>query len=605
MALTKEEQLLELRVTGLAEIQKAKEAIAAQEKQLLLYHEALQAGVISQTKYEQQVIMTAAATKHYSATIEAHQKHTRDYSQNMMALGYVFNDFFSVTGGIQQRLNAIANNMPMLLAGFGALGGVLGALLPVIGMLGPALWAAMKEWNGSVDHGMSLIDDLKEKIKELEKNPAKLAVDMRRLEDAKEMLDKLQAGIAEFKRVEAERPATEKEAGGVVAEIIREEVGGERATATLREQFTAEKTRGDVTLTRLENEAPQVLAEAQTAEAKARAFVGSDPGTLAARAGEEAVARAKRSRLKDIEQERQKRQIAINDDAEAAGGDLLKRAREGDPLAIEELGNRIEAAGLSETEGGQDSILMEAGANIRNARSNLEIKRKDKIARENWEKEKAEASAAETKRAADEAEQVQRNEADAAQVIAEDRAKQSGIEATRAKHDAQGRTERQRRIKEQVDAASGTELGEQATAAAGIYRAQGGYTDERGRKHKLDEPAQVADLMSQLEKRLQAMNPKADKGETREAALAMANRAFATVDAGKAAGESGAGIASDAVAKYMETIQRTNAEQAAELQRVNALFGSGAAAAEQQRMMMENRFRAQQVQSFSYLGGAW
>ena len=36
----------------------------------------------------------------------------------------------------------------------------------------------------------------------------------------------------------------------------------------------------------------------KAAEAKARAFVGSDPGTLAARAGEEASARAKRARLK-------------------------------------------------------------------------------------------------------------------------------------------------------------------------------------------------------------------------------------------------------------------------------------------------------------------
>ena len=599
--LTKEEQLLELRVTGLADIEKAKKAIRDEEAAIRDAREELRKKTITHADYEAAVKRSAAAVAASNQTIAAAQTQTRDYRQNMMALGYVFNDFFSVTGGIQQRLNAIANNMPMLLAGAGALGGTLGALLPVIGMLAPALFVAFKSWGGDIDVAIGHVERLKATIKEFEKNPPKLAMDMRRLEDAKEMLDEITENLAVLKRWENERPATEKEIGGSVAETLREQVGGPKAKQILLDQMTPGAMASDVELQRLDNLRQEKEAKAAEAQ-KTLDDPSTDPETAIMLPLE--IMDLKKQ-IKGIADKREARRVAIDKEVDNTAGGLLKRAERGEADAVEELGNRIEAAGLSETEGGQDSILMEAGANIRNARSNLEIKRKDKIARENWEKEKAEASAAETKRAADEAEQVQRNEADAAQVIAEDRAKQSGIEATRAKHDAQGRTERQRRIKEQVDAASGTELGEQATAAAGIYRAQGGYTDERGRKHKLDEPAQVADLMSQLEKRLQAMNPKADKGETREAALAMANRAFATVDAGKAAGESGAGIASDAVAKYMETIQRTNAEQAAELQRVNALFGSGAAAAEQQRMMMENRFRAQQVQSFSYMPGAW
>ena len=58
-----------------------------------------------------------------------------DFSQNLTGLGYVVNDFASVQGDLSQRLNAVANNLPMLLAGFGGLGLALSGLVPILGIV--------------------------------------------------------------------------------------------------------------------------------------------------------------------------------------------------------------------------------------------------------------------------------------------------------------------------------------------------------------------------------------------------------------------------------------------------------------------------------------
>ena len=63
-----------------------------------------------------------------------------NYQQRIQGLGYAMNDFTSVQGDMSARLNAISNNMPMLLAGFGGLGLALSAILPTVGII-------IKEWD--------------------------------------------------------------------------------------------------------------------------------------------------------------------------------------------------------------------------------------------------------------------------------------------------------------------------------------------------------------------------------------------------------------------------------------------------------------------------
>lgn len=78
---------------------------------------------------------TADAARTVTVTTAGAGAGVKNYGQNVQALGYALNDFFSVQGGLDQRLNAISNNLPLLLAGFGGIGMALSAIIPVVGVL--------------------------------------------------------------------------------------------------------------------------------------------------------------------------------------------------------------------------------------------------------------------------------------------------------------------------------------------------------------------------------------------------------------------------------------------------------------------------------------
>ena len=140
----------------------------------------------------------AAAAVKVAKTAEQARTASIQYRERIQGLGYAINDFTSVSGDMSQRLNAIANNMPMLLAGFGGLGLALSAILPIVGIV-IKNWDTLKEaFGGTVDHGVSKIDQLKAKIKELEDKPVKIAVDDFELQRAKAEVDAITSAVSAF-----------------------------------------------------------------------------------------------------------------------------------------------------------------------------------------------------------------------------------------------------------------------------------------------------------------------------------------------------------------------------------------------------------------------
>ena len=98
-----------------------------------------------------------------------------NYGQNLQALGFAVNDFFSVSGDLSQRLVSISNNLPMIAAGFGGVGLALGALVPISAQV-------IKHWDElnammtgntfkvpeAADHLIRLTDQLKAVTKQVE-----------------------------------------------------------------------------------------------------------------------------------------------------------------------------------------------------------------------------------------------------------------------------------------------------------------------------------------------------------------------------------------------------------------------------------------------------
>ncbi len=353
MALTKEEQEIALKITNLAELQRLNRELATEEQAIRDVTKALYQGTITQTAYETTVSASVKSIQSHSAAIKILDKQTRDYRQNMMALSYVGNDFLSVQGGIQQRLNAIANNMPMLLAGFGMLGPALSAILPAAGMLIANLDNIKKAmgFDVAVKLAVDAIDRLKNNLKELEDKPVKLSMDVTAIKQAQGLVEKFQENLANFRQAEEMRTARQEKAASDTKRILAE-ANAPKTFGKLRDAEAKRIEAGDSTLGQLDK---------QTAESKikAGAFAKMQAANLDpdAAIGLELAKKEAEAETKRLEDERRKRLIQIRDpkqgDAAAAVGERITAAEKGDvkPLAdmLEKGGFRQQAADIRAT----------------------------------------------------------------------------------------------------------------------------------------------------------------------------------------------------------------------------------------------------------------
>ena len=187
------------------------------------------------------------------------------YRQRMTGLSYSLNDFFGVSGDLSQRLNAIANNLPMLLAGFGGIGLAVSGLVPIFalairnwdvfgskiegvlaGIVGSENWELIKKrihdaFAGSVKEAVDRVDALKAKIKELEEKPNKVVMDFVELTEARKEADRLAEGLKLIERLRKHQTEQEKESGETAEKAITESAAGpEKITRDLTEQFRRE-----------------------------------------------------------------------------------------------------------------------------------------------------------------------------------------------------------------------------------------------------------------------------------------------------------------------------------------------------------------------------
>lgn len=290
---------------------------------------------------------------HVTTTAGKTQTASKGLSQNMTGLSYAFNDFFGASGDISQRLNAIANNLPMLLAGFGGLGLALSALVPVIALVIRNWELFSKAFGAGVESIKDQVTTLKDRIKELEDKPVKLTVDVLELEDAQQKLDILKKGLAAFEAAQQTRTTPQKESGQEVASILAEESpGGEGATAAaIRAQLAHEK---------LAPHAEEFSKLRKTADEEAlRAEQASAAGAVENAAQAAAVALAARERIASIEK-------AASDDAKAEAGTMLDNAKKGDVAAQRALAENLRKVGrrkLAESiEGASPDALAAAHA---------------------------------------------------------------------------------------------------------------------------------------------------------------------------------------------------------------------------------------------------
>ena len=261
------------------------------------------------------------------------------YRENFTGLSYVMNDFLSVQGSMQQRFNAIANNMPMLLSGFGGLGLALSALIP----LGSAIASMLQNMTTGSEESEKALKKLEEQVK---------------------------AGLKAFEQFSGLKPPAILESGRRTSQVLAE-AGGDQLAADLAKQQLERSA--DPRIADLKRQVEQLRAEAQQ-----QSELGG---------AEQAV---QTSRQADETQKQLDAVLAeVRDKAKVVIGDLFTRATGGDVAAQQELGTRIRRLGRGDV---ADQLLQAQPGAIENQR------RAEEAAKE---REKQEAEAAREKERAD------------------------------------------------------------------------------------------------------------------------------------------------------------------------------------------------------------
>lgn len=306
--MTTEEHQLVVRVLGQAEVERLKNEIEKEEHAIRSAKAALDANALSHADYAAALEKSTGAIVKHKAGVESLSAGFKNYNQNITAAGYAVNDFFSVSGNLDQRLNAIANNLPGVFAGFGGLGLALGAIVPILAVL-VRNWDSLGEAFGGGGNkipeaatalgrlGEALkdtgkeIDDLKKKQSlsndELAKYNA-LSERQVELEKAKTEELKKQKELAAYKEIQpAAQTADEKAGAKGITSLISTDKENLEGTVTegLRQGASSEYIRLQQLANRQNNGSEEQKATmAEMKRMKGR--MGDDPAAFEANANE-------------------------------------------------------------------------------------------------------------------------------------------------------------------------------------------------------------------------------------------------------------------------------------------------------------------------------
>lgn len=405
MPLTNEEQKLILTIVGKADIRDLNDELGREQRNVIALTELLRAGGIQQDAYNLTVSASAQNITRLNTNIQAIEKSTHNWSVNAMGLSYALNDVFSAGGGVEQKIMSMANNMPMLLAGFGGWGLALSAIIPMMTALGPLIREAYKAWAGD-DHtkAVAALDKLKEKIKEIEKSPIKFAVDQHQLDVLKAQMDEMTKGQAGAKAFGELTDDFEQASGGAVRKAIGNAEGGSagvkrKVLADLVKQFEAD----DTTLNDLLGKAAQADAKAQAARKMLDSGILPNEEAVSAALAEEQRAKDEAKTARD---EASSRRLGVGKNAENELGKLYSGATAGDADAQSRLVDLLHKTGQSGLANKIEENGPERFRNANEAAKQNQQAKDDKAAKETLEaNDKTKRDAENEKQRAHQAEQ--------------------------------------------------------------------------------------------------------------------------------------------------------------------------------------------------------
>lgn len=285
---------------------------------------------------------------------------TSALNMRIIAGTYAIQDFASAQGSLAQRIQSVSNNIPGIIGGFSAWGAALGATAAVGAVLiqnSDGIAKSLGLVGDAADQSKSKLEALKDKIKELEEKPHKLAVDLVDLENARKEVDRIQAALAAVEKLRNSRGVYERESGQQIDSMFAEAPGGgEGVRVDLRKQFIEEAKANSGELARARQRQSDLVKEAtQTRAAAAGLEAAGSPGAATLRAKADALDA-------QAEKARQAAELATHKaigTADTAMGDLLKRATEGrGPEQVEaqqQLAGRLRRAGRGELAAGVEA----------------------------------------------------------------------------------------------------------------------------------------------------------------------------------------------------------------------------------------------------------
>lgn len=339
-------QNLIINVQGRDDILQLREAIAQEEAALVRSVAAYGAHSAAAKANAQTIQVLQADLKKTEAQVHSTTTNIKGYGQAALTASYAFQDFTSVQGSFSQKLASVQNNLPSLIMQIGGPGmaGLAGAISIVsvgIGMAVPELQKLAKNYGligDEASKATSLIAKLEARIKELEKQPVKLGVDLLELDQAKIKLEQLRRDQAAFSALRDGKTTFEKEAGAQFRDNF-DEMGkaGIDAKNAIASQIAVEANESSPTL----NAIPKVKEDIKAAEdAVANAF------DAASRRQAQTQLDQLNARLAQLRKDAPGVFKANREAAEAKTGGLFSGAFAGnDKGAREELLRRLRAAG--------------------------------------------------------------------------------------------------------------------------------------------------------------------------------------------------------------------------------------------------------------------
>jgi hypothetical protein len=274
---TTEEQELILRVQGTIALEQLNKELAKEDQLLRATIQAGAAAAGGQAAYDAAIAKSAAAMVNLNKEIVKTQGATKGYQQNITGLGYAMNDFLSVSGGLDQRLNAIANNLPMLFAGMGGLGLALSGIVPIVA----ALYKNWDSLNAALTGGGRTIPESTDAVKRLDAELKKVGESLTTLREKQSLtnfelmdfnkLSKEELDLQRQRNDELERRKNLEAVTGIVGkerqeraagfkEAVAEAGGGETAISDLKAAL--ERLNPDQTMVEIAKKADQLMSEA-------------------------------------------------------------------------------------------------------------------------------------------------------------------------------------------------------------------------------------------------------------------------------------------------------------------------------------------------------